>query len=95
MEIESVRDLIIIIYGSVGIVFLIILLALLIVLFKKINSILDSANEAVDKVKNTSSVLSDTVIQPFAKAQGVFAGIKKTAEVISSLSKKGGGEKDG
>ncbi len=95
MEMEAVRDLIIVIYGVVGIVALCIVLALLIVLYRKATSILDTAKDAVENVRSTSSAISESVIQPIAKAQGFVAGMKKAMDIISSLSKKGEAEKDG
>ncbi|NQT73313.1 MAG: hypothetical protein HQ553_11200 [Chloroflexi bacterium] len=95
MEVEALRDWIIIVYGAVGVVAICIVLALLIIVYRKIGSILDTAHEAVKNVRNTSSVISESVIQPIAKAQGFITGLRKTMEIFASLTKKEGDEKDG
>lgn len=90
MEVDALRDWIIVVYGAVGVVATCIVVALLIMLYRKVATILESARETVDNVRNTSSVISESVIQPIAKAQGMIAGLKKTFEVITSLNKKVG-----
>ncbi len=90
MEVDALRDWIIVVYGAVGVVATCIIVALLILLYRKVATILDAAKETVDNVRNTSSVISESVIQPIAKAQGWIAGVKKTFDVITSLNKKVG-----
>lgn len=95
MEVEALRDWIIIVYGAVGVVAICIVVALLIIVYRKIASILDTAHETVKNIRNTSTVISESVIQPIAKAQGFIAGLRKTMEIFASLTKKEGDEKDG
>lgn len=95
MEVDALRDWIIVVYGAVGVVATCIALALLIVVFRKVTAILDVAKEAVDNVRNTSTVIQESVIKPIAKAQGFIAGLRKTVEVFTTLTKKEGEEKDG
>ncbi len=90
MEVDALRDWIIVVYGAVGVIATCIAVTLLILLYRKIATIMDAAKETVDNVRNTSSVIAESVIQPIAKAQGWIAGIKKTFEVITSLNKKVG-----
>ena len=92
---ETLRDWIIIVYGAVGVVAICIVLTLLIIVYRKIAAILDAAHETVNNVRNTSTVISESVIQPIAKAQGFIAGLKKTMEIFTSLTKKEGEENDG
>ncbi len=63
-------------------------LAFFIILALKLISILNSTKETVDNVRDTSSIISRTVVKPLAKAQGLFAGIRKIIEVVSSLTGK-------
>lgn len=95
MEVDTLRDWIIIVYGAVGVVAICIVLAFVIMIYRKVSTIMDSAKQAVDNVKNTSDVISQSVIQPIARAQGFVAGLKKTFEVITSLNKKGEAQKNG
>ncbi len=86
MDVELVRDWIIIVYLGVGSVAVCVALAFFIILARKLTAILDSTKETVDNVRDTSSFISRTMVQPLAKAQGLFSSIRKIIEVISSLT---------
>ena len=92
---DTLRDWVIVVYGVVGVVSICIVLTLLIIIYRKVIAILDTAHETVKNVRNTSTVISESVIQPIAKAQGFIAGLKKTMEIFTSLTKKEGEENDG
>ena len=88
MEIDAVRDWIIVIYGAVGVVAICIILALVIMLYRKVAAILDTARATLENVRHTSSVIHESVVQPIAKAQGFFAGVRKAVEIVTSLTRK-------
>ncbi len=88
MDVDLVRDWVIIVYLGVGSVAVCVALVFLIILARKLSAILDSTKETVDNVRDTSSFVSRKVVQPLAKAQGMFSGIRKIIEVISSLTGK-------
>ena len=90
MDVELVRDWIIIVYLGIGAVAVCAALAVFIILALKLVSILDSTKETVDNVRDTSSFISRTVVQPLSKAQGLMSGIRKIIEVIYSLTGKEG-----
>ena len=90
MEIAMLRDWIIVILGIFTIGAIAISIALLIIIYRKVTPILDAAREVVFDVRRTSSVVSRSVIQLVARIEGLVAGVCKAAEVIASLSKKGG-----
>jgi len=94
MEIDVVRDWIIVVYGAVGVVAVCVMVALAILLYRKVTKILDTVREPVESVRQTPSVIHDSVVQPIAKAQGFFAGMRKAMEVVTSLMRKGD-EEDG
>ena len=94
MEIDVVRDWIIVVYGAVGVVAICIILTLVILLYRKVAAILETAKDTVENVRHTSSIIHESVVQPIAKAQGFFAGMRKAMEVVTSLMRKGD-EKDG
>jgi len=94
MEIAMLRDLVIIILGILAIVVMVVFVTLLILIYRKVTPILDAARETVSNVHRTSSVVSRSVIQSVARIEGLVAGVRKAAEVIASMSKRGG-RKDG
>lgn len=96
MEIESLRDWVIVIFGFLGIGATLLFIILTLMIYRKITPILNSAKEAADTVRNTSNTVSKTVIEPLAKVQGIVSGIKKASEMASFMNKrKGEDEKDG
>ncbi|MFO8009342.1 MAG: hypothetical protein R6U89_00870 [Dehalococcoidia bacterium] len=94
MEIDVVRDWVIVVYGGVGVIVTLIVLALIVILYRKVSAILDSTKNTVDNIRRTSSVLHDNVIQPIARFHGFVSGIRRGMEGMSGASKRGG-EKDG
>ena len=94
MGIDILRDWVIVILGIVAIGGMVVFVTLLILIYRKVAPILNAARETVSNVHRTSSVISSSVIQSVARVEGLVAGVRKAAEVISSMSKRGGG-KDG
>ena len=94
MGIDILRDWVIVILGIVAIGGMVVFVTLLILIYRKVAPILNAARETVSNVHRTSSVISSSVIQSVARVEGLVAGVRKAAEVISSMSKRGG-EKDG
>ncbi|MCL0097703.1 hypothetical protein M1O19_04195, partial [Dehalococcoidia bacterium] len=94
MEIAILRDWVIVILGFLAIGVMVVFVTLLVLIYRKVTPILDAARETVSNVHRTSSVVSRSVIQSVARIEGLVAGVRKAAEVIASMSKKGG-KKDG
>jgi len=82
MEIETLRDWVIVIFGFLGIGATILFIVLLL------------AKQAADNVRNTSSVVSESIIKPISKAQGWMAGARKAAEAVKTIRKKRGGSNE-
>ena len=82
---EFARDCVIVVCGGVGVVSLCIIIALTIMLYRKVAKILDSTGETLENVRSTSSLIRDNIVSPFSKAQGVFSGIRKAAGIVSSF----------
>jgi uncharacterized protein YoxC len=94
MEIDILRDWVIVILGFVAIGVMIAFVTLLILIYRKVSPILDAARETVSNVQRTTSVVSRSVIGSVARVEGLVAGVRKAAEVITSMSKRGE-KKDG
>jgi hypothetical protein len=82
MEIHDLRDWIIVIFGIVGIGATLIFVTLLIMLYRKIASILDSVGETVNIVCDTTSMFAKSIIEPIAKVQEFLAGIRTAVKAI-------------
>jgi hypothetical protein len=94
MEIAILRDWVIVILGILAIVGVMVFVTLLVLIYRKVTPILDAVRETVSNVHRTSSVVSSSVIQSVARIEGLVAGVRKAAEIIASMSKRGG-KKDG
>ncbi|MBT9166023.1 MAG: hypothetical protein DDT25_00687 [Chloroflexi bacterium] len=90
MEIAMLRDWVIVVFGILAIGAVAISVILLIIVYRKVTPILDASKEVVFDVRRTSSVVSKSVIGSVARVEGLVAGVRKAAEVIASLGKKGG-----
>jgi len=90
MDVELYRDWIIIIYLGFGTIALLVLLTLFVIIAVKLINVVTTMTATVEKVHHTSSVIHESVIEPLARAQGVFSGIRKGIEVIFSLTRMEG-----
>ncbi|MDD5094909.1 MAG: hypothetical protein PHV74_11110 [Dehalococcoidia bacterium] len=88
MEIETLRDWVIVISGILGIGVTLILFTLFILIYRKITHILDSADQAVGEVRETASTVSKTILQPIVKVQGFVAGVRKAVAFLAARDKK-------
>jgi hypothetical protein len=89
MEIDELRDWVIVIFGIMGIGVTLIFAILLIVLYRKVASILDSVEETVGIVRGTTSMISKSIIEPIAKVQDFVVGIRKAVKAIFEWAKGG------
>jgi uncharacterized protein YoxC len=94
MEIDILRDWVIVILGFLAMGVMVVSVTLLILIYRKVSPILDAARETVSNVQRTTSVVSRSVIGSVARIEGLVAGVRKAAEVIASMSKRGE-KKDG
>jgi hypothetical protein len=98
------RDVIVIIYGVLGIIFFFVAIVMLVVvgltakgLIKNLNSLinesvkptLSSVQDVANTVRGTTDFVGRTTVAPIAKAYGMFAGVKKGASVLGGLKKRG------
>ncbi len=90
MDVELVRDWMIIICLGISSVAICVALVFIIIIATKLVAILDSTKETVDNVRDTSSVISRSMIKPFSKVQGLFEGIRKIVGIVSPLIGKEG-----
>lgn len=90
MDLTDVRDWIIIIYGAVGVVATIVVLTVIVITYTRVSRILDSLQTTVDNIRETSSVISDVLVKPFAKIKSFMDSIRKSIGLfVPSETKKG------
>lgn len=90
MELSFLRDLVIVIFGILGIVATLMSIVLLILLYRKATPILDYLEETVTTLRDASSMVYKYVIEPIAKIQDFIARIRSIVDAISSIIKKKG-----
>ena len=103
LSLADVRDVIIIVYGIIGIVFfaVAVIVALIIgfsakSLFKYLRGLLDedvkptlgSIKDAAETVRGTTDFVGRTAVAPVVKVYGTFAGVKKGLSVLSGIRGK-------
>lgn len=105
MSMEELRDLVIVIWGIAGIVFLVVALALALVvgigarsligtvrtlIEEDVQPTLQSARQTMDKVRGTTSFVSETAVAPVIRVYGVVSGIRRFMSVLGGLGKRRG-----
>ena len=88
-ELEALRDVFIIALALESCVFGIVLMLMLIMLIRLVNTveyeikpILEQTNETIGTVRGTSAFVSKGVIQPVVRATSVAAGVKRGAQAL-------------
>ncbi len=90
MSIAEFRDIIIIIWGILGIIFLIAIAILSFFLYSKVSIILNDVKNITEKAKTISSYASREVIQPLIGLSVLVNSVTEAARDISRMfSSKG------
>lgn len=105
LSIAEVRDVVVIVYGVIGIVFFFVAVIVLLVLGLTVKGLLRSFSEmldesvkptmesikhAADTVRGTTEFVGKTAVSPIVKTYGAFAGLRKGLGVLSGLSGRKG-----
>ena len=88
MTIGWFRDLIIIIYGLLGAVFLVFMIFIIMSLYNRVKVILDSAKVTAANIQEISTVAKEQMVRPIMQVGSVFQGIAKWIETIGAYVKK-------
>jgi hypothetical protein len=87
MDVATIRDLIIITYGILGIVLLVSGAVLAFLLYGKVAPILDDVNSIMDKVKTLSTYASKEIVEPLialsVAIQSVAEGLRQLRRIFS------------
>jgi hypothetical protein len=103
MSLEELRDLIIVIWGVLGIIFLAVALVLGIVvgisargLIGTVQSLIQddvqptlrSARQTVDSIRGTTSFVADTAVAPIIRVYGIVSGVRRFLSVLIGFGKR-------
>ena len=88
MDIDWFRDLILCIWGIVGVVVFILITVLFYRLYRRIRYILDSAKNASKTIQDITSYVGDEAVKPLIQVVAIIQGIRKGIEAITKLGKK-------
>ncbi len=91
MTIEALRDLIIIVSGATTIVALFLISVLFIILYRRIDRVLNSVETISRKAREISTYVSDEVVKPSVQVVAMLQGVRN----ITNLLRRKQGGKDG
>ena len=100
MSLQELRDLVIVIAGSLSILLLFVLLVAAVVLTvaarmlivtangllkTEVTPLIQSARQTVDNVRGTASFVSDVVVSPIIRLYSLFSGLRRFLAVLARL----------
>jgi hypothetical protein len=103
LSIEDLRDIVVVVYGILGIVFFFAALIVIIGLFFTIKGLvghlreilddsvkptLGSIKETVEGIRGTTEFVSQTAIVPIVRTYGMFAGARRGLGVLTGLTRR-------
>lgn len=88
MELASLRDLVLVIWGLVALVATIYLCIIVGILYKRINTLLLSMNIAALKIKEIADQAQEEVIVPLTRIGSFLRGITQSVSFITKLFNK-------
>lgn len=103
MDLQEVRDLIIIICGAMSILVLFVALVVVLVvglsargliavaqsmLQQQLSPTLDSARQAVDNVRGATAFVTDTAVSPIIRLYGLFTGLRRGLMSLLGLTRR-------
>jgi hypothetical protein len=101
LSLADFRDVIIIIYGLIGIIFFFAAIVILIFLFFAIKGIigtvrelirdsvkptLDSVRDTAKSIQGTTEFVGESAVRPIIRTYGILAGLRRGATVLAGLS---------
>jgi predicted PurR-regulated permease PerM len=95
VTIEGLRDLIICIYGIIGIFVLIFISVIVMMLYKKIQNLMNTVKSTTENVNHIVDTVKAEFVRPVLQITTIFHGIKQIASLVNSIFKKSGEEQHG
>jgi len=105
MDLQEVRDLVVIIFGGIGVItFFAILVVTLVLgialrgligalrqaLQERVDPLLLSARETADNVRGATTFIADTVVNPIIRAYSIYAGLRRGLAILAGWGRRKG-----
>ncbi len=102
VSLADARDVVIILYGILGIIFFLVAVVVLVIVGMTVKSLLGvvkdmlnddikpavaSVKDAAETIRGTTDFVGRTTVQPIAKVYGTAAGVKRGLSVLANLKK--------
>jgi hypothetical protein len=109
MTLEEVRDIVIIVAGSIGILMLLAGLVLTVVvgvalraligaaqalIREEVTPVIGSARETVESVRGTSSFMTEMLVSPVIRLYGLFKGVRRFLAILGGFARRGRHEEE-
>ena len=88
MNIEWLRDLVIIVFGVGATLAIICIGVLAIVLYFRINPVLKSVQKTTKIIENVTSCVEEEIVRPIAQVAAISQGIRQVFGMLGRRSKK-------
>jgi hypothetical protein len=103
MSLDTLRDLVIIVYGAAGILFFALLIGATLMLFGTIRELIRAVRNLIDdplkptinevrstlqELKGTTEFISDQAVHPIIRTAGVISGVKRGLSVASGIARR-------
>ena len=104
MDVENVRDWVIIVSGSLMALVLFVMLIMVLVVGIALRGLigvtkgvvkgqlsptLDSARQVVDDIRGTTSFIADTTVSPIIRLYGLVTGVRRGLMALAGLGRRG------
>lgn len=88
MLLAQLRDLVVVIFAVLGIGAFLLFISLMIILYRKVGPILDTARSTFGDIRGTSSFVSDTLVKPLIKLVSLASGTRKAIGFLMKFSRR-------
>ena len=95
MSLAELRDLFIVIFSLVAIGVTLLLSILVLLLFLKVRSMLNSGRETLANVRDISSLVSGNVVKPLIGIASFLQGLREALDIVSGVVRRKEGKKSG
>lgn len=89
MDIEQLRDIAVIVLAVFNIIWLLAVLFIAIVFYKKLVPMLNSIQTAIQNIQATTTFVAETTVSPIIRALSFIAGMKAAANTVMGKGKGG------
>jgi hypothetical protein len=103
MTLEQARDVVIIVYGMVGVLLFVVAIAVAVVLLFSVRGLIQSVQRLIDdpvkptigdvravvqELKGTTEFISDRTVHPLIRLAGVVSGVRRGVSVATNLGRR-------